>query len=432
LVDADARGRQRVALLVATVVLCGTAASAAFHYVHAAYLGQGYPLSTFLFRPHDRFKDFYQVYVNAQRFGSGHLDDLVYSPLLHIFTKSLTVAPATIGLVLVAVVFLAALAALLWRWFSPQAGQDGLVRLMTTVILGALAYPVLFVVDRGNLEMVVFVLLAVFFYLYFERRSRWAWLPLALAIAAKYYWATLLVLLLCDRHYRQAIWAFAGAVVATVLSIVAVALVSGYSIPHVVRITLTTLNGHVTGSQNLFVVQHGHSLWGLAMLIDRWTGSALWLMGVQNVRRLYILVVAALFLIACRLLLTRSYAGWEQATVLVICAILLPLENHDYTLIHLFLPLTLFVMAAGTGSRRWVCATLFAVPLIPVDYVYFSFQGALYDVSVSTVVYPVALVTLAVTVLAGGAKRGGAAEVAAGGTPAAQEEPPPDSGTGAP
>jgi hypothetical protein len=85
--------------------------------------------------------------------------------------------------------------------------------------------------------------------------------------------------------------------------------------------------------------------------------------------------------------------------VLVVCALLLPMENHDYTLIHLFLPLALFVLAAGCGRRWWLVALLFAVPLVPADYVYFSFQGFVYDVSTSVLVYPAALLALLVAAL---------------------------------
>ena len=67
----------------------------------------------------------------------------------------------------------------------------GLMRLQQVAVLVLLSYPVLFVIDRGNLEMVVFIWLAAFFYLYYGRGSRWAWIPLALAIAGKYYWITL-------------------------------------------------------------------------------------------------------------------------------------------------------------------------------------------------------------------------------------------------
>jgi hypothetical protein len=394
----ESAARRRVVSLLTACVFTGTFAAIVWHYFNAQYRLRGYPANTFLFRPTDRFKDFFEVYRNARAFGSAGQENLVYSPVLHLFTKVMTVFPDRLAFALVIAAFLATLAAVVWRWMTPDFGGR-LLRLPQALVLTFFAYPVLFVIDRGNLEMVVFVLLAAFFYLYFAAHSRWAWLPLALAIAAKYYWATLLVLPLCDRQYRQSLYAVAGAIASTLLSVVAIAWSSGLGIGHVLAITGSTLRGHFDMSNTLFTVQHGHSLWGVLIVIDRWTGDHLWLHGAGNIRRLYVVACLLLFGWVCFRLLTHKHTDWQRATVLVVCALLLPMENHDYTLIHLFLPLALFVLAAGCGRRWWLVALLFAVPLVPADYVYFSFQGFVYDVSTSVLVYPAALLALLVAAL---------------------------------
>ncbi len=395
-----AAARRRVVSLLTAFVFTGTFAAVVWHYVNAQYWLKGYPSNTFLFQPHDRLKDFFEVYRNARQFGSAGQENLVYSPVLHLFTKAIAVLPDKLALGLIVAAFLATLAAVVWNWLTPDLGAP-LARLPHTLVLTLFAYPVLFAVDRGNLEMVVFVLLAAFFYLYYAAHSRWAWLPLALAIAAKYYWATLLVLPLCDRHYRQTVYAVAGAIASTVLSVLAIAWSSGVGIGKVLSITGSTLRSHLEMSDTVFTVQHGHSLWGVVIVIDRWTGDHLWLHGAGNIRRLYAAACLLAFAWICWRLLTREHADWQRATVLVVCALLLPMENHDYTLIHLYLPLALFVLAGGRVRRWWLVALLFALPLVPVDYVYFSFQHFLYDVSTSVLVYPAALLALLVVALRG-------------------------------
>jgi hypothetical protein len=218
---------------------------------------------------------------------------------------------------------------------------------------------VLFAVDRGNLEMVVFVLLAAFFYLYFAVHSRWAWLPLALAIA----------------------WS------------------SGLGIGKVLSIWGGTLKGHVDMSMTLVSVQHGHSLWGVVNVIDRWTGDHLRMADI--VRLLYVVACLLVFAWVCERLRTRKHADWQRAAALVVCSLLLPMENHDYTLIHLFLPLALFVLAADRVRYWWLVTLLFALLLIPVDYVYFSFFIFLTDVSTSVLIYPAALLALLLVALRG-------------------------------
>ena len=257
----------------------------------------------------------------------------------------------------------------------------------------------LFVIDRGNLEMFVFVLLALFFWLHFGRGSHWAWLPLSLAIAAKYYWVTLLVVFLCDRAYRQALFAALAAVAETFVSVLVLALMSGYGVVHVLHALGQTLHGHVESTNTLLSVQHGHSLWGVVILVDRWTNGSLQLMNMQRVRELYLVLAVAAFGVVARQLLKHRYEPWQQATVLVACALVLPFEDHDYTLIHLYLPLSLFVLTARRGRLSWACALLFAVCLVPWAYRDFTFLWWQYDVSTSALVYPAALLGLIVLTL---------------------------------
>jgi hypothetical protein len=201
--------RRRVVSLLTAFVFAGTFASIVWHYINAQYWMKGYPSSTFLVVPRWRISDFFDVYRDAQSLGSAGQQNLAYSPVLHLFTKAITALPLKLALGLIVAAFLSTLAAVVWTRLTPDLGT-ALERLPHALVLTFFAYPVLFAVDRGNLEMVVFVLLAAFFYLYFAVHSRWAWLPLALAIAAKYYWATLLVLPLLDKQYRQTVYADAG------------------------------------------------------------------------------------------------------------------------------------------------------------------------------------------------------------------------------
>ena len=92
----------------------------------------------------------------------------------------------------------------------------------------ALSYPVLFTLDRGNLEMVIFLLVGGMFYFVYRRESQWgAGLCLAAAIAMKVYPATLMVLLIAERRFKAAIVAAVGAVALTVGSTGALALLTG-------------------------------------------------------------------------------------------------------------------------------------------------------------------------------------------------------------
>jgi Glycosyltransferase family 87 len=394
--------------LVALIVLVGTFASIAYHYVMGAYLGFGHPYSSFLFKPRDHFMDYFNVYRHAQQFKPGVSTNMVYSPLLHFIMTVLTVVPAWVGFAAMVAAFVATLSALLWKWTMRLIGSP-IVRAMYVAALGLLAYPVLFALDRGNLEMLVFLMLAAFFYLYYWRRSPYAWVPLSLAVAAKYYWITLVVLLLLDRRMRQAVACVVGAVAVTVASTIMIGLLSGRGVIGVFGDLSTTLATHVSKTTSgLGVAAYSHSLWVWGLCIVDWTDTYLYMTAAL---RVYLLGAAVIMLLVIRRLLRGDFADWQKATALVACTLVLPYESVDYNLIQLLLPLSLFASAWHAGRKAWLSAVLFGLLLIPLDYYYFVHLLFGTSVSSSALVYPLLLLGLIVVVIwdgkAGDAPLGG-------------------------
>lgn len=385
--------------LVVLIVLVGTSVSAAYHYVMGVYLKVEYPFSTFLFFPEDHFMDYFNVYRHAVEFRPGESRNMVYSPVLHVVMTALNMMPPWVGFATMVVAFVVTLAGLLWTWTMRLVGNR-MVRALFVAILGLLSYPVLFVLDRGNLEMLVFIMLAAFFYLYYVRRSPFAWLPLSLAVSAKYYWVTLIVLLLLDRQFRQAVWCVLGTLAITTGSMLVVVAASGYSVFEVAGGLFATLSGHVDGIGTLRVAAHNHSLWDWVICVQRWSDYALYRLPMQ---RIYLLGAVVILLLVTRRLMRDRFHDWQKATALVACTLVLPYEAKDYTLIHLLLPLALFAGTWRTGRTVWVAATLFGLLLIPLDYYYFIFWSSRSWVSSAALGYPVLLIGLIVVALWRGA-----------------------------
>ena len=398
--------------LSAALVVTGTATALVFHLVMRFVFSRGYPYETFLYAPFNRFQDYYNMFRAAQHFHPGDSTVMVYSPLLHLFMTAFTHLPAVIGLAVVITAFMATVFAVLY-FFAGRRVDDRRIRVLAALALSLASYPVLFALDRGNLEMVVFVLLAAFVYLYYERRSPWAWLPLALAIAAKYYWVTLLVIPLLDRRYRQALMAAAGAMVASLGAALILAPISGYGVVGMWHALGTTLNGHLRWSGSLLFVQHGHSLWGVVMLFNRAIGHQF--ESIPHFQQLYTLLALAVFVLVVVKLWQRPRSSWQVLAVLVACTLLLPFENADYVLVQWLLPFALFmgadrrVGADRCDARGLVLILLFVVPLVPMAYYYFPFIGQP-DVGVSTLIYPAAVAAVGVLALLQGRDSSGLPE----------------------
>ena len=387
-VDSQVKLR-RVRTLV-TIVLIGTVASIAFHYVGTFWRGWGYPRSTFLFRPEDHLNDWNNTYRYAQALLHGRPAPVIYFPFAFVVTGAATLLPMAVGLVLMVVLFLVALVLILRRWVVDLEG-DALVRLQYVLILVVLSYPVLFALDRANHELLIFVFLAGFLYFLYVRKPAWlAALFLAAAIAYKLYPAVFLLLLLAERRIRLFVVTILVALALTAAGVALLMLRGVFGL-----LQLVHMNSHEkTVYQQIQVVaqggiQHGHSLWGLLQvprLVGSTTPSALQMNG-------YTVLSAILFLVIALHVVFREQERWKQVYLVTMAALVLPFVSVDYTLIQVYFPLVFFLNSPRVSRWDLTYVILFAVLLIPVDYRYLSLAHD--GISVSVLVYPSVLVLLA-------------------------------------
>jgi hypothetical protein len=258
-------------------------------------------------------------------------------------------------------------------------------------ILVVMSYPVLFALDRTNLEILLFVFIAGFFYFLYVRESVWlAALFLAAAIAFKAYPATLLVLLVAERRFKACALAVAFALALTAVGTAAMAVLGHFSLS-----ALWEMNSHGKAlyQQTMVIqgggVQHGHSLWVLVELpsylavrpITHWQTT------------LYEAAAALIFILLSVHVVFRETERWKRVLLVMVPALLLPFVSADYTLIQLYFPLVFFLNTRRVSRWDVEYVILFAVLLIPVDYYYSAIpRGDV--VSISIVVYPVAMLAL--------------------------------------
>lgn len=387
--------------LIGLAVLIVTPVAFAYHaMMHALFPGTFW-LPSFLYDPFWRFNDYFQPYLVARLYGPPDNTTTVYSPLMHLFMTVLTHAPDIAGLVLILAVFGASLVALLWSGVTARVGPRRL-RQAYVAIFCFLSYPVLFLVDRANLEMVVFALLAAFVWLYYWRGSRWAFLPLALAVAAKYYAVVLIVIFVAERRWRQLALCVAAVLAVEAAATVALSAVSGFTVPQVIANTIHTLGAPTPEAGDTAGVWFSHNLVGAFALIDRLTGY-----GVQSIVGFHfafdILEVGILAVVVLRVCLYEMPA-WKRLAALVICMTVLAPQSHDYTLVHLLLPLALIGRDGLRCPYRWPIAGLFAVLLVPMAWVPYQMPllppGSLLNFSM--IIYPVVLLILLLVILSTG------------------------------
>jgi hypothetical protein len=389
LVESDVK-RRRVHLLV-TIVLIGTVCSIAYHYAAGFYFGFGYPRSTFLFLPSDHFNDWDNLYILAKAFLRGVPGNFAYFPFAILTVLASTVLPMRVGWALAILLFLVVLVAVLRFWVVDREDHV-LTKVQYGFILVALSYPVLFALDRTNLEILLFVFIAGFFYFLYVRESVWlAALFLAAAIAFKLYPATLLVLLLAERRFKTLALAI---VLALGLTAIGTAAMAGLGHMSLAAAWQMNSSGKAVYQQTMVIggggIQHGHSLWGALDLPSFLRGQE---PGHWRIM-LYEVAAGLIFLLLAVHVIFRETERWKRVLLLMVPAVLLPFVSADYTLIQLYFPLVFFLNARR--ASRWDVAydALFGVLLIPADYHYLALAGD--GVSISVIVYPVAMVALMV------------------------------------
>ena len=381
----------RVRLLV-TIVLVGTLVSIVWHYVSRFYVGQGYPRSTFLYPPQYAFSDWGDVYNGAKEFLRGAPWQFGYFPFAGLVAVTTTILPRTVGFILMIGLFLGVLGLILRRWVF-DCEEHALTSARGIVILVGLSYPVLFVLDRGNMEMLVFAFIAGFFYFTYVRECSWmAALCLAAAISFKLYPATLLLLLLAERRYKPLVLTviFAGGL--TAISVGLLAVVGHHSLADVWQMNIS---GKEYFQQTMTIegsgVGHNHSLWGLVGLWEMLRREAV----ADWQTTLYAVAAAAIFLGLVAHAVFRETERWKLVLLATVPWLLLPYVSFDYTLIGLYFPLVFFLNARRVSRWDVVYVALFGILLVPVDYYYFlPYNNILRGISISVIIYPAALVAL--------------------------------------
>jgi hypothetical protein len=232
-------------------------------------------------------------------------------------------------------------------------------------VFSFLSYPVLFAVDRANDEFLVFIFLFLFVDLFRQGRFLTSVLPLSLAIAMKPFPAVFLVLLLAAKRYREVVYTILLAVGLDLFSLMAI----GSGLVHNFNRWLLALNQY----QWIYVINNeglafGHSLWGgFKFLFGRFYNNL-----DPNVMagylKPYTILCLLFFAFVAWFVVFRERVLWKRVALLVFCMNLLPYVSGDYKLLHIFIPLFLFINCKKKEKADVIYAVVFALLLIPKAY----------------------------------------------------------------
>ena len=371
--EAATRNRTEVWWLLLLMVV-GFFAAVAAHYVQGVYRGQPYPFNTFLYRPNDGplgnstfvgvhlFGDF-----NATWHHSGDASPYLrpstafasnYPPFAHLLVRPLSALPYGVAL---AIFLVGVTAAVLWLVAAQLRDVALPLRLLAAGVIGLLDYPMLFMLDRGNIEGLLLLLVAAAALC--ARRRAWTWSAVLIGAAAamKGYPVLFIFVLLGARRYRDAIVA---AVTAAGLTLISFMTLWG-GIRTNARALLTSLQGFDAAGAGEAGVQHGSSLNGLVSVAAHVWPAMSWIPRLTIPLTIGVLLVGAVAVVSGRLLLRQSCAVVAGLTILV------PSVAYDYRLVLMLVPLLVLLREPGGLLRRpsiLALGLLFVPKGLPVLY----------------------------------------------------------------
>jgi hypothetical protein len=364
-------------------------------------LGKGYPESFILGSPAGRYGDFTSAVIAATLPNPYADPTSIFSPaafvLFRIFSRS-----ESISLIAIYFFSLTSLALLLTRLLHPIF-RNPWQQVFLAFLYLALSYPILFCLDRGNIEIILAPLMGWALYFYGKHCDMAGCACLFPAICLKFYPALLLIVLLRRRKAGLAILCGAGAVGLTV------ACSFLFEAP-----ALEIWNSY---RQNLdffrdFYVLNNSALEGSASL---WNTYKIVLILLQNggmihpinfgldgafIKASYHIYSAifGLIMLGCVLYAWMYERHQERGFLMLLLFLSIAVPNSaDYRLIYASMALALLALLRRRRGGDWAALVLVALAVIPKKEILLTSIGktetTYADVSIQSLLNPVLILT---------------------------------------
>jgi hypothetical protein len=389
--------------LISLIVLAGFVASVFTCYVRGTYLGLGYPFNTFLFQPADRFMDYFNGLSYAtEGHGAGMVGTQGVAYLLFrvFYLISFKNAYVSFTLYTLAIVMYVLFYNLKNLFSGPPPKVSGVKLMRSLFILSFLSYPVLFTLDRGNMEGFAFISLSLFIYFFRSNRTGIGTLFLAAAAALKVYPIVFIILYLAEKRYKEA--AIFGGVL-LVLSAFAYDATQGIYFTFSRFISMVKSSGDPTNLYNtLFVIgdegtAFSSSAYGaLKAAIYLWdplhSGPV-----ILKLFRAYYTVSLLLFGLISLYVIIVEREFWRKIAILTLTMILFPFVTADYKLLNLYIPMWLFLNSEKGSQAHPLYTIFFGLLLIPKAY--YTIKG---DINISVILNPLIICIFLLYIIAVG------------------------------
>lgn len=355
---------EKVAVL-STIILVGFAIGVIYCYITYSYLQLSWPFASFLYPPQAAFCDFFWSFPYIKDLNPYRTTTLcvVYFPLAYFFLYPFTLIKSLLlsYLIYVSGFIYYIIHMNVKNFFCKDLTM--IQNFQNIFIITIISYPVLYNFDKGNLDMILFIILGFFVYAFKAEKYLLAAVLLAVENAIKPFPVFFLLLFLIKKRYKE----FFLSIILTALMIIGgFMLLKGNFFTEITYLIKNLFMFKITYAFSIgndYGMAFASSLFmPLKLIFCLFTAKPL--ISPGDLTRIYdsfcnIITLATLFFV------WKEKTYWKQLTLLICNFLLLPYITYDYKLIFLFLPLWLFVNEEKKTKMDLWYTILFGLLFIP-------------------------------------------------------------------
>jgi len=389
-------------LILCFIVVMGFGIGVALNYFRGAYDNLPYPYNTFLLIPSGKFSDYYDVLRDGHslspylEFKSAQYPFLAF---LGYLLSSLSI-PFEVFILFVSGLFLL---------FSIHYLRIGTwIESVTPIfVIPFLSYPFLFTVERGNFEILLFVLLLAFIFFFTRKQYLVSALILSFAIAMKVYPAVMLILFIPEKKYREMIISVVSTILITLICLL---LFKGGLIPNLTFLLQFTIFSSNAGVSNFISINNNWVQRGVTLLtfikIYYYEIGRLPVFIVNNFMLAYLMLAGISMTITTLFVIFIEKETWKRVALLILAMLLLPPISADYKLLYIFIPLYIFLDKKTISKADIFYLLMFGVLLIPKNFFFFQNLSSdtvnYHDISISLVINFIVMIIMALVIVISG------------------------------
>jgi len=226
-----------------------------------------------------------------------------------------------------------------------------------------LSYPFLCLMDRGNFDMGILIILAGFAYAFYKKNYKTAAILLGISNALKPYSFVFLILFLFEKKYKE----FFGSIILSFVLIFGGFLIfkgglfnqlsiMSQCYSYCEKLFIHNLTNGFSNSSSLFMA--------LKFIFCSFNN----IISIQALLEIYKYIIL-IFTIGTIFFAWREKIFWKRFSILTLYMLVIPHLVFDYKLIFLFIPFWFFVNAKEQSKFDKFYAILFALLLIPKRYI---------------------------------------------------------------